>query len=216
MLYQILKTFGVIRLLNLLKLKKVVSIVVLLGTLTSCWPPAQSLVAVISLTDPVKLATLEKRGANPRVNKVVYWLNASDEWHVPSKYITYTALFINGTHGDHGKLTAEMILHNLKTARDLGLLTEKNQKKLKNGKAATITRGPYEGETVEIDHVIPVSIAPEIGNDFANLEMLPSSLNRSKSDQVGERQLTYAKKLLDAGVLSEDSYQKLHYKALRQ
>lgn len=190
------------------------SLILLLGSLLALWPPVQSLTAVTSLSDPSKLATLEKRGANPRVNKIVYWLNLSGEWHVSPELITYTALLLNGTHGDHGKLVARTMLRNLKIARELGLLTGENQAKLRRGNAATITLGPYLGEQVEIDHIVPVSLAPEVGNDLANLEMMPSSLNRMKSDRVGERQLSYAEDFYRVGLIDSESYERVRRKAV--
>lgn len=191
-----------------------ISLILLLGSLLALWPPVQSLTAVHSLSDPAKLATLGKRGANPRVNKIVYWLNRSDEWHVSPEFITYTALLLNGTHGEHGKLVSRTLLRNLKIAHELGLLTPENQAKLRRGNAATVTRGPYRGEIAEIDHIVPVSLAPEIGNDLANLEMMPSSLNRLKSDRVGERQLSCADDFYRAGILTRDSYERLRRRAV--
>ncbi|NCF84738.1 MAG: hypothetical protein GWQ08_04300 [Verrucomicrobiaceae bacterium] len=35
---------------------------------------------------------------------------------------------------------------------------------------------------------MPVSVAPEFGNWIGNLEFMPQTLNRRKSDKMGERQ----------------------------
>ncbi|MBC8001585.1 MAG: hypothetical protein H7X97_03260, partial [Opitutaceae bacterium] len=67
--------------------------------------------------------------------------------------------------------------------------------------------------TVEIDHIVPYSLAPEIGNELANLEMLPKSLNRQKSNRVNERQLAHARTLLAAGLLTADSFAKVELQA---
>ena len=37
-----------------------------------------------------------------------------------------------------------------------------------------------------------------------NLELLPASLNRSKSDKITDRARVFAKELYDAGLLSEE------------
>jgi len=37
-----------------------------------------------------------------------------------------------------------------------------------------------------------------------NLELLPASLNRAKSDKITERARVFAKELYDAGLLSEE------------
>ena len=41
---------------------------------------------------------------------------------------------------------------------------------------------------------MPLSLAREVGNELANLEMLPEKLNRAKSNGLGERRLALAKK----------------------
>ena len=51
-----------------------------------------------------------------------------------------------------------------------------------------LQRGPHTGQEVEIDHIVPVSLAPEVGNELANLEMLPEKLNQQKSNRVTEHQ----------------------------
>jgi hypothetical protein len=59
------------------------------------------------------------------------------------------------------------------------------------------------GRLPKWDHIIPLAQAHELGNELANLEMLSATLNRAKSDKVGERQLALAKKFHDAGLLSD-------------
>jgi hypothetical protein len=46
-----------------------------------------------------------------------------------------------------------------------------------------VTLGPYAGQPAEIDHVIPLSVAPELGKEIANLELMPRTLNR-KQEQL--------------------------------
>jgi 5-methylcytosine-specific restriction endonuclease McrA len=62
---------------------------------------------------------------------------------------------------------------------------------------------------VEIDHIVPYSLAPEAGNELANLEMMPQELNRAKSNRVGSRQLSHAEKLFSAGVITKESLAKV-------
>ena len=102
------------------------------------------------------------------------------------------AQWFNGTPNKRAALVKASLLQNLKIARELGLLTPDNLEHLRRGHAALASRGPYAGESVEIDHIVPISLAPEIGNELANLEMLPRTLNRQKSNRVGARQLAYA------------------------
>jgi len=90
------------------------------------------------------------------------------------------------------------IAGNLKIAHDLRLLTPEGMAELRRGKCATITRGQYAGQGAEADHVIPLAVAPELGNQVMKLELLPAKLKRSKSDKVGQRQMVFGKELHDA------------------
>ncbi len=171
--------------------------------------PFQAVYAIASLSDPAKLATLGERGANPRLNKIVYWLHVADQRLVPPETAIGMAQFIHGTSDTRASLIKESLLRNLNIARGLGLFEENNGNLLRNGKAGVITKGPYARTKVEIDHIVPYSLAPEAGNELANLEMLPQELNRSKSNRVGARQLSHAEKLFSAGVITKESLAKV-------
>ena len=95
------------------------------------------------------------------------------------------------------------LLENLKIAKELGLLIPEGMAELRRGKSATITKGRYVGQEAEADHVIPRAVCPELQNQVMNLELLPASLNRAKSDKVTERAKVFAKELYDAKLLSE-------------
>lgn len=182
----------------------VLALSVLAGLLWQ-FTPLPAVVALASLSDPAKLATLGKRGANPRLNKIVYWLDEAGRRGLSAQTTITWAQLLNGTAEPRAGLVKTALLENLKRAQELGLLTPENRERLRRGLAAVVTRGPYAGEPVEIDHVVPVSLAPELGNELANLEMLPQTINRRKSARVGERQLAHARKLSDAGLLSRES-----------
>ena len=62
----------------------------------------------------------------------------------------------------------------------------------RRGKSATITKGQYAGREAEADHVIPKAVCPELQNQVMNLELLPASLNRAKSDKVTIRANVFA------------------------
>jgi hypothetical protein len=140
--------------------------------------PLQAVVALANLTDPAKLATLGERGANARLNKIVFWLDVARLRGMSAETAVGWAQTFNGTKEPRAALVNNQLVRNLKIADELGLLTADNRERLKHGNAAIITRGPYTGETVEIDHIVPFSLAPEVGNELANLEMLPKTLNR--------------------------------------
>lgn len=174
--------------------------------------PFPAVLAVGSLSDPAKLAELGPRGANPRVNKIIYWLDDARRHYMTPEAALDFALWEDRYAKPRAALVKEEVLRNLKIADELGLLTSENRTRLRNGKAALITIGPYRGESVEIDHVVPISLAPELGNELANLEMLPLSLNRHKSNHVNERQLAIAERFRAAGLLSNESLARLKNK----
>ena len=80
---------------------------------------------------------------------------------------------------------------------------------LRRGKSATITRGEYAGQEAEADHTIPRAVCPELQNQVMNLELMPASLNRAKSDKITERARVFARELYDTGLLSEEGWMKV-------
>jgi predicted DNA-binding protein len=181
------------------------AVVALAGALLWQFSPVQAVLAVASLSDPAKLATLGERGANPRLNKIVYWLDQARNRGLPAGTAVRLAQLVNHTTEPRAALVRESLLRNLQIAERLGLLTADNRDRLRHGKAAIVTRGPYARSPVEIDHIVPYSLAKEAGNELANLEMLPEPLNRRKSNRVGERQAAHARRLFQAGLISKES-----------
>ncbi len=43
---------------------------------------------------------------------------------------------------------------------------------LRRGRAPTIKRGPYAGEKLTVDHIIPRAVAPALDKVLANLELM--------------------------------------------
>lgn len=163
--------------------------------------------AIAALTDPAKLATLSgERVANPRLLKCVYWLYvASERGHAPDSAIDVAQTITHST-GARAALVKDELLRNLDIAEKLGCLTDDNLRKLRHGHSPTVTLGPYAGEPAEVDHIIPIALAPELGKEFANLELLPRTVNRKKSAKMGQRQRDYALKFKDAGMISVDRF----------
>jgi 5-methylcytosine-specific restriction endonuclease McrA len=50
-----------------------------------------------------------------------------------------------------------------------------------------VRRGPYAGETLHVDHIIPRSVSPALDLVLANLEPMPASLNLRKGRKIGQR-----------------------------
>jgi hypothetical protein len=164
--------------------------------------------AIASLTDPKKLATLKgERAANPRLQKCVYWLAYAEQQGEKPEVVLDESAKLNKTAGTaYAGFIRWGLLKNLKIAREFGLLTPENMADLRRGRSARITSGQYTGQEAEADHVIPKAVCPELANQVINLELLPASLNRAKSDKVTERARIFAKELYEAKLLSEDGW----------
>jgi len=173
--------------------------------------PSTAAVAIASLTDPAKLATLKaEREANPFLQKCVYWLAYAEEQGEKPDVVLDESAKLNKTAGTpYAGFLSWGLLENLKIAKEMGLLTPEGMSELKQGKPATITKGQYSGQKAEADDVIPVSLCPELHNQVMNLELLPASLIRAKSEKVTERAKVFAKELYEAKLLSEEGWRKV-------
>ena len=174
-----------------------------------------AVVALAALTNPEKLATLRsKRAANPRVLKCVYWLqHAKSAGRTPEEVIV-KAQAMTEQNQLHARLVRASLLRNLDIAKKLGCLTPENLERLKRGSAPMITRGPYAGEHAEVDHIVPVSHAPELDNELANLEIMPASLNRRKGAKIGARQLDYLNRFVEADLISKEVGERIRRAAM--
>ncbi len=159
---------------------------------------------IASLIDPYKLGTLRERGANPRIQKVTAILATARAAGKSPEDITHEAVRKIGWAGTaKGDLTAAAILRNLDIAEKLGATTPEDIDAMRRGNAATVRKGPYIGDILSVDHVIPRSIAPELDNVIANLELMPLRINQSKGNSIGDRQRSLARKLHAAGLLNK-------------
>ena len=147
-----------------------------------------------ALIDPAKLDTLESdRAANPRLRKACCWLYVAKLGGItPASTIDATGR----VRTPRGQLAKEALLRNLTILEGLGCLTEDNLAKLRRGRAPTITEGPYAGEQAAVDHIVPVSKSPRFEKWIGNLEFMPRTLNRRKSNKPAERSASHLKKLL--------------------
>ena len=162
---------------------------------------------IAPLIDPAKLATLSVRGANPRIQKAVYWLEmARQDEANPSTVLALALAKVGMTNKLAAELTRDALLRNHKIAGQLGCLDQTGLDGMRRGKSPTVRNGPYAGQALSVDHIIPRSVVPELDNVIANLELLPLKVNQSKSDKVGQRQSALAESLHRAGLLSEQGY----------
>lgn len=159
---------------------------------------------ISSLVDPAKLATLGARGANPRVEKYVAILAEGKADGAAPKKVAAKAVAVVGMKGRAARLTAEAMVRNLTIAERLGCLDSEGLGEMRRGQAPTVRRGPYRGEKLSVDHIIPRAVAPELDNVIANLELMPLKMNEGKNATVGARQVDLARKLHKAGLLSSE------------
>lgn len=171
--------------------------------------PTVAAEAIAAQTDPKKLATLKgERAANARLQRCIYWMATAEDAGSKPEDVLAEAARINGTSGsDYAGFVRWGLLENLRLAKEYGILTPEGMAELRRGKSASITRGQYAGQEAAADHVIPLKVAPELGNQVLNLELLPASLNSAKGAKVGKRQVVFAGELRAAGLLSEAGYQ---------
>jgi hypothetical protein len=171
--------------------------------------PSTAAVAIAEQTDPAKLATLKGEGAaNPRLQKCVYWLAyVEEQGEKPEAVLNESAKLNKTADTPYAGFVSWGLLENLKIAKELGLLTPEGMAELKRGKSATITKGQYAGQEAEAGLVIPKAVCPELQNQVMNLELLPASLNRAKSEKVTDRARIFAKELYEAKLLSEEGWE---------
>lgn len=107
---------------------------------------------------------------------------------------------LNNTPVNYSDLLTESMLRNMKIAGELKLDTSANLALMAEGKSPIVGAGPYAGEKIEVDHIVPCSLAPDLDNLLINLEMMPRTLNRKKSNKVTERAYSMARRFFEAGV----------------
>lgn len=151
-----------------------------------------AVVAIRSLTDPAKIATLkDPRACNDRLLKAVAWLHEAQMNGAVPTQVVEAALVPQPLR----EMVKESLLRNLLIAHRLGLLDPINLAAMKRGKSPIVNVGPYAGEIAEVDHILPVSKFPQFSKEFWNLELMPRTLNRRKGDSVGQRQLDLLKRI---------------------
>jgi hypothetical protein len=167
--------------------------------------------------NPARLATLGPRAANARVQKCVYWLATARQEHRNLTTLLDAAVARAGyTNVLAAHLTREALLRNLDIADKLGCLDAEGLSEMRHGKAATVRSGPYIGDQLSVDHIIPRAVCLELDNVIANLEFMPQRMNSSKGDRIGQRQVQKAEELNRAGLLADSGLQQVQVRARKQ
>lgn len=162
------------------------------------------------LIDPAKLATLGDRGFNTRIQKITAILWQAKVKGLDLAKVADSAVQKIGWGGaEKGRLTSAAMVRNVTILERLGSTTPADLKDMRHGKTATVRNGPYAGEVLSVDHIIPRAVAPELDNVIAYLELIPLSVNQKKNDKIGDRQVSLAKAFHDAGLLSDAGFQRV-------
>lgn len=173
----------------------------------------------MQLTDKGAIAALkdQERGANERIRKLIYEIEASKLQGVDAKKALTEALKRNDYTGFEHKLTLNNVYgnwHSLKTFVPDALSPE-NMARMKDGKAPTTeVRGIKQ--TLEVDHIVPVKVAPELGTKLHNLRLLAQTVNGSIQDRVPAAAMIRAQDLKAAGMMSDSSYKNLQLSSRTQ
>jgi hypothetical protein len=158
---------------------------------------------IAALIDPAKLATLAPRGANPRVQRYVAHLEEARLVGWDPVKVAQRAVVSVGMQGEAARLTVEAMLRKLTIAGRMGCLGPEGLAEMRRGRSPTITLGPYAGDQLSVDHIIPFSLHPELDKVIANLELMPLKMNLKKQDKMGPRQQELAERLQRAGLLQQ-------------
>lgn len=166
-------------------------------------------VAIANLTNRTKLATLKnERSANDRLLKCIAWLSEAKSRGQPPAQVITKAQMRSGDSGKRAALVRAGLLRNLDIAEKLGCTTPPNLGLMKRGRSPVVQRGPYRGELAEVDHIVPIALVPQLGNEIANLELMPRTLNRRKGAKLGQRQLDYLRRFTEAGLIDATHVQR--------
>jgi len=158
------------------------------------------------LVSPQKVDALDgSRAANPRLRKIAYWLETARRDGQDAAAVIDQAQRKAGYAGTaRAEVEKAALLRNLTILERLGCLTDEGMAKLRKGNAPTITRGPYAGDIVEVDHILPRAVVPELDCKLYNLEFMPARMNREKSAKIGQRQIALARQWAAQGLLSRE------------
>ena len=112
----------------------------------------------------------------PRFNRVLFYLQeAKKAGAEPSELIGEALKLIPADKGMaefywDPNMVRDQVLDAFATCQEWRVFgSRSNLEKLKHGNSATIQAGDFAGETVEFDHRIPVSQAPELQNNFTGI-----------------------------------------------
>jgi len=149
-----------------------------------------------SLIDPEKLATLGKRGANPRIQKAVAILEDARRDGCDVSTVASNAVALAGyTNFIVVTLMRDSLTRNHGIAGKLGVFTRAGLDDMRRGRSPTIQSGPYRDDSLSVDHIVPVAVAPELdkARHGFNLEAMKAISGNSALNHSVRRQDARAK-----------------------
>ena len=93
------------------------------------------------------------REANDLLLRTMATLIRADDEGLSVERVLARCAEVNETPGNYAELLTEALTRNLKICRGLGLDTYENVMRMSEGRSPVVTRGPYEGEKAEVDHI---------------------------------------------------------------
>jgi hypothetical protein len=156
------------------------------------------------LLDPAKVDTLKgDRPINARLYRVFYWLEtARRAGGKPAEVLDAAQAAAHYAGTARANADQQCIIWSASRLQSFGCFTPAGMARLRKGGSPTITTGPHASESIALDHVLPVSIVPELAARFYNLEAIPAGANLSKSNKIGKRELELARRWHRKGLLS--------------
>jgi hypothetical protein len=79
------------------------------------------------------------------------------------------------------------MVRNRMIAERLGCLDDEDMAFMRRGRSPTVKRGPYAGDKLHVDHIIPRTVSTKLDLVLANLELMPATVNYRKGRKVGQR-----------------------------
>jgi hypothetical protein len=161
------------------------------------------------LTNPerIKLLTDQERGANARVKKILYWMYAIDHNGGDVRATLWSALKPhigpNGYTPKQAALVLNNVLDNYRGAQRAAVFSPLNRALLRLGLAPLAVSRTGQIFVYDVDHLIPLKVAPEIATSLANLRLTPAPLNRAVQETISAEVVDLAVKFNRAGLLSK-------------
>jgi hypothetical protein len=152
---------------------------------------AEQIIGAISIQiNPAIVAKLKDENAcNTRLNRCVYLMHEAAMRGLDIRSVITQAMARYDDTDSHCATTMCSLVKNYNRMVRFGCLTDENLLQLKKRNAATITKGRYTGQKMEVDHIVPKSLMPTLAKDFVNLCFQPQSINLEKSDAIARAQL---------------------------